>query len=201
MKQNVDDVKSTLNVKSTATTADEDDVISDSITDLSRTKGAAVKELHCDDMMDVGVNHSISTDHHRGEERMDTSDNGGNTATSGTVLRQPIRQFSWSKHSKNMQVYQWKQLIVKVYEADILTVPVDGIVNAANSDLQHYGGVAHAIAKAAGEALLRESDHLVQNNGKCILLKFHKIVRFSLHVFTFYSHKGFRLVWRPGGWD
>lgn len=171
LKQNVDDAKTSLNTSSKVMQADVDKVISGSVTAVSRTKGAAAKELYCDDMTDVAVKCRSSTKHHRGEERLDTSDNDGNTATPGTVSRQPIiqRRFSWSKHSKNMRDYQCEQLIVKVYEADILTVPVDSIVNAANSDLQHCGGVAHAIAKAAGETLLHESENIVQNNGKYII--------------------------------
>jgi len=40
---------------------------------------------------------------------------------------------------------------------DITKVEVDAIVNAANSDLRHTGGLAKTIARAAGTALLIES--------------------------------------------
>ncbi len=46
---------------------------------------------------------------------------------------------------------------VEVLEADITTLEVDAIANAANAQLLHGGGVAGAIARAAGEALERES--------------------------------------------
>ena len=46
---------------------------------------------------------------------------------------------------------------VEVLDADITTLEVDAIANAANSQLVHGGGVAAAIARAAGEALERES--------------------------------------------
>jgi O-acetyl-ADP-ribose deacetylase len=46
---------------------------------------------------------------------------------------------------------------VEVLEVDITTLAVDAIANAANAQLLHGGGVAGAIARAAGEALERES--------------------------------------------
>ena len=46
---------------------------------------------------------------------------------------------------------------VEVLDTDITTLEVDAIANAANTRLLHGGGVAGAIARAAGEALQRES--------------------------------------------
>jgi len=46
---------------------------------------------------------------------------------------------------------------IEVLEADITTLEVDAIASAANTRLMHGGGVAGAIARAAGAELQRES--------------------------------------------
>ena len=48
---------------------------------------------------------------------------------------------------------------------DLLAEATDGIVNAANGHLAHGGGVAAAIARAAGPALEREGEKLVRSMG------------------------------------
>ena len=42
--------------------------------------------------------------------------------------------------------------------ADITTLEVDAIANAANTDLRHGGGVARAISRAGGPVIQEESD-------------------------------------------
>jgi O-acetyl-ADP-ribose deacetylase len=46
---------------------------------------------------------------------------------------------------------------LEALEADITRLEVDAIANAANTELRHGGGVAAAIARAAGPALETES--------------------------------------------
>ena len=46
---------------------------------------------------------------------------------------------------------------VEVLDSDISALEIDAIANAANTELRHGGGVAAAIARAAGDELERES--------------------------------------------
>ncbi len=48
--------------------------------------------------------------------------------------------------------------MIEVLEADITTLEVDAIANAANTRLMHGGGVAGAISRAGGPDVQRESD-------------------------------------------
>jgi O-acetyl-ADP-ribose deacetylase (regulator of RNase III) len=52
-----------------------------------------------------------------------------------------------------------------VVRGNLLEEPVDAIVNAANGQLAHGGGVAGIISRAAGPALQAESDRLVREHG------------------------------------
>jgi len=54
---------------------------------------------------------------------------------------------------------------IQIVEGDITTEKVDAIVNSANSQLAHGGGVAWAIARAGGETIQRESNAWVQEHG------------------------------------
>jgi O-acetyl-ADP-ribose deacetylase len=55
--------------------------------------------------------------------------------------------------------------VFEVVTGDLLSEPVDAIVNAANGHLAHGGGVAAAIARAAGPALVEEGERIVSGSG------------------------------------
>jgi putative ATPase len=52
-----------------------------------------------------------------------------------------------------------------VVEGDLTTQVVDAVVNAANEQLAHGGGVAAALARAGGPAVQDESDRWVAEHG------------------------------------
>jgi O-acetyl-ADP-ribose deacetylase len=50
-----------------------------------------------------------------------------------------------------------RMIELEVRQADVTTLEVDAITNAANTELRHGGGVAAAISRAGGPAVQRES--------------------------------------------
>lgn len=58
--------------------------------------------------------------------------------------------------------------LLHVYVGDITNAAVDVIVNAANKHLNHCGGVAGAIAKAAGDEVKKESQQYIRNHGELL---------------------------------
>ncbi|XP_041329046.1 protein mono-ADP-ribosyltransferase PARP14-like isoform X1 [Pyrgilauda ruficollis] len=57
------------------------------------------------------------------------------------------------------------ETVIALYEADLCTHAVDVVVNASNEDLNHIGGLAEALSRAAGPALQEECDELVRKVG------------------------------------
>ncbi|XP_029023651.1 uncharacterized protein LOC114866123 [Betta splendens] len=57
-------------------------------------------------------------------------------------------------------------LQVLVCQGDITKLEADALVNAANEDLDHCGGVAAALSKAGGPEVQKESKALVRQTGK-----------------------------------
>ena len=56
-------------------------------------------------------------------------------------------------------------LLIKIYSGSITRLNVDCIVNAANENLMHGGGVAAAISDAAGYQFDQESAQYIADNG------------------------------------
>ncbi len=54
---------------------------------------------------------------------------------------------------------------IQIVQGDITTEEVDAIVNAANENLQHGGGVAWAISKKGGDTIQSESDDWIRQRG------------------------------------
>jgi putative ATPase len=57
-------------------------------------------------------------------------------------------------------------MLVEITKEDITKQAVDCVVNAANSNLKHGGGVALAIARNGGYTIQKESNEYVEKNGK-----------------------------------
>lgn len=55
--------------------------------------------------------------------------------------------------------------LIQVRQGDLTQEDVDVIVNAANSHLQHGGGVAAAIVRRGGSVIQEESDRWVEEHG------------------------------------
>jgi O-acetyl-ADP-ribose deacetylase (regulator of RNase III) len=55
-----------------------------------------------------------------------------------------------------------------IVHGDITEAAVDAIVNAANEQLQHGGGVAGAISRRGGDTIQAESDQWVQEHGRVV---------------------------------
>lgn len=70
-----------------------------------------------------------------------------------------------TQQQKELEVKTKEGLKIKIYAGSIVRLNVDCIVNAANDQLMHGGGVAAAISEAAGYKFDQESRDYVQKNG------------------------------------
>src|SRR6266850_7020662 len=78
---------------------------------------------------------------------------------------------------------------LEILQGDITALAVDAIVNAANIQLQHGGGVAAAIARKGGPVIQRESDALIAKldrslaTGEAVITGGGKLpAKFVIHV-------------------
>ena len=65
-----------------------------------------------------------------------------------------------------MKTHQIGGTAIVVVEGDITAMDVDVVVNAANADLVHGGGVAAAVADAGGPSITAESEAWVEEHGR-----------------------------------
>ncbi|XP_053925815.1 protein mono-ADP-ribosyltransferase PARP14 isoform X2 [Cuculus canorus] len=56
-------------------------------------------------------------------------------------------------------------IVIAVNKGNLCNYPVDVVVNAANEDLKHSGGLAAALLEAAGPELQQECDNLLKKHG------------------------------------
>jgi O-acetyl-ADP-ribose deacetylase (regulator of RNase III) len=57
------------------------------------------------------------------------------------------------------------RITLRVVSGDLTDYPADAIVNAANSRLQHGGGLAGALVRKGGQSIQQQSDRWVAKNG------------------------------------
>ncbi|PWA26198.1 hypothetical protein CCH79_00013734 [Gambusia affinis] len=70
------------------------------------------------------------------------------------------------KPEKRLEVMMRSGVKVSVWKADLTNFPAEAVVNAANEDLKHYGGLALALSTAGGPKIQQESDDYIKKNGK-----------------------------------
>jgi len=83
--------------------------------------------------------------------------------------------------------YHVKGLTVHCYQADILKIQVQCIVNAANKDLDHGGGIALAISSAAGKRFQDACTQFVRNSKFSYITSFICIQKYGSFCADFIS--------------
>jgi O-acetyl-ADP-ribose deacetylase len=73
---------------------------------------------------------------------------------------------------------------IEIIRADITSISGDAIVNAANSHLQHGGGVAGAIVAQGGDSIQRESDAIgfVPVGGAVVTSSGNLLCKYVIHA-------------------
>jgi len=67
--------------------------------------------------------------------------------------------------TKNTMQFLYGDRELLLQKADLFSAPVDVIVNAANSDLTHGGGIAGQFIERGGEIIQQESDQFIKEHG------------------------------------
>jgi hypothetical protein len=98
----------------------------------------------------------------------------------------------WQQHVSNILVCVRRSFHRSVFvtiqcceDGDLTKVQSSALVNAANVNLQHGGGIAAALRNAGGPSIQDESNAIIQRNGTpmcCIRQSFAPLVFFHVKV-------------------
>lgn len=91
-----------------------------------------------------------------------------------TAVFYGMNETSWSSTAKRSKITPEKKysiclpngLNVSVWKDDLTAHRVDAVVNAANEDLKHIGGLALALVQVGGQVIQQESDRITKAQGK-----------------------------------
>lgn len=75
-----------------------------------------------------------------------------------------VAQPNWSgaASEKRFEITLDSGVRVSVWKADLTNFPADAVVNAANENLKHIGGLAYALSKAGGPSIQKDSDDYIK---------------------------------------
>ena len=82
--------------------------------------------------------------------------------------RYPNKEKNTNKVVREFNFVSQSSICVQLCQGDLTIESVDAIVNAANEDLQHIGGLALEISRVGGPSIQRESDSHVKKHGKVL---------------------------------
>ena len=91
------------------------------------------------------------------------SNRRGKITNQGSFNNQHLQSIPYSQPLGDVQLRNG--VLFSLHHADITSVKVDAIVNAANEHLQHGGGVAAAIVRTGGRQIQHESNEIVKRLG------------------------------------
>ncbi|KAL4231447.1 Poly (ADP-ribose) polymerase [Mactra antiquata] len=86
-----------------------------------------------------------------------------------SILKQPVLPDAPARFSKIVtcaEVTHSTGAKLVVCGGDITSLKVDVLVNAANKELQHVGGLAKIVASKGGKAIVKECEKVIKKNGR-----------------------------------